>query len=126
MSDFSKSDISSERLSALGLDTEDYARIERNALFAAILGFLCQVCAMLACCGSIMVCIPGLALGIVALVLSKGVLDSGVDGAPAAYARTSIAMSAVGIAWNGLVTLGCCAYMGLYFMAGFVSVLGNM
>lgn len=122
----SQGTISPERLAALGLDTEDYARIERNAMFAGILGLLCHICAMLACCGSIFVSVPGLALGIVALVLSKGVLDSGVDGGPAAYARTSIAMSVIGIVWNGFVSLICCAYIALYGFVGFLSVLGEM
>ncbi len=117
--------ISSERLAELGLDTEDYDRIERNAMFAAILGLLCQICAVMACCGTIFISVPGLALGIVALVLSKGVLDSGVDGAPGAYARTSIAMSVIGIGWNALVSLACCAYIGMYAFFGMMGALGN-
>jgi hypothetical protein len=126
MSDNEHFGISSERLADLGLDAEDYARIERNAMFAAILGLLCHVCAMMACCGSIFISVPGLALGIVALVLSKGVLDSGVGGGPGAYARTSIAMSVIGIGWNGLVSLVCCAYIGLSGFVGFMSILGEL
>ncbi|MFT6145775.1 MAG: hypothetical protein ACJAZO_000507 [Myxococcota bacterium] len=126
MSDNTNGSMTAERLAELGLDAEDYARIERTAMFSAILGFICQLCAVLACCGPLFISGPGVVLGIVALVLAKGVLDSGVDGAPGAYARTSIAMSVIGVAWCGFVSLLCCAYFGLYGLGIAIGLAGNM
>ena len=104
---------------------EEIAKIERDAVFAAILATLCHAGAVMVCC-VFPAGFASLAMGFGSLWLAKGVLDTGIDGAPRAYAYTSVVMSVIGILWSGFVTFCICAYFAFYFLMIVAMGAGNM
>ena len=95
------------------LDEGELARVERDALFAAILATLCHLAAVMVCCVA-PAGVVGIGTGLGSLYLSKKVLDTGVDGTARGYAYVASAMSFIGILWSGFVLLCVCAYLTFY------------
>lgn len=117
---------------AEGWNADDHAsdeerdRIERNASFAFVLAMMAHLGALVVCCSSGLSGIFSVGMAVGAIWVAKGVLESGVEGAPRAYAMASLPIAVIALMWSATITLFYCAYIGLYAMIlGSAAIGGN-
>ena len=110
------------------VDSEEYGRLERNALFAVFAGVLAMTTAMCAYPSGGLMAFPTILIGLIGLFLGRSVQSTGVDGTPRAYANMAVVTGGIASVWGAMILLICGLLIALYvgMLALIFGIAGNM